>query len=267
MKAKEFLSSLFYLKGLSNSLRVDRFKYVCAAEGISERKAMDMFHHLMILIKGDIPYVENKKPTPEYIESLLDMASRASAEYAHGMHLKADLSNFGFKHWGDEFGYALYIFTKDGEEKKAEEMDIASPDTYISVSLMLKGGWKIKGVIRQCDMIYDTRGCLDLTKEQRLTNKSLRVYDGDVFEVIPSDSILSSPANCGMYLCNNGAYRKLLYVPGKGYVNHGEVIVDGDTLEIEIDQKGLFNSHKITWGGFRKVGNIHVDMGCLIEKK
>lgn len=262
----EFVSSLSYLKKLRNNINADRFKYVCAAEGINEVKAMKMYEHFIHLVNdGIVPYPGNKEPEPEYLQSIIDFAERASAEYASCRGLSADLTNFNYGYWSDRFGYALYIFTK-GTETKVEELSIASPDTYISVALMIRGGWKLKHVIRQCDEISNTQRCLDFTEEERRQAKTLRVFDGDVFEVVPTGAICGHAYNCGVYLCHNGAYRKLIYIPGKGYVNNGKPLMDSEECEINIDQEGLFNHHKITWDGFRKLGNIHIDIGCLIEK-
>ncbi len=43
---------LSQISELSSHIRVDRYKYVCAAEGIRERKAMEMYKHFEILADG-----------------------------------------------------------------------------------------------------------------------------------------------------------------------------------------------------------------------
>lgn len=265
MNIQELTSTLSHLEELRWKVSVDRYKYICAAEGINERKAMDMYKHFQILVQGSIPHPDHKEPTPEYLQSIIDMAERARAEYDFGNQLSADLTNFDYHNWGDEFKYALYVFTKEGKPTKVEEFNIASPDTYVSATLLIKGGWEMTHIIRQCDETSNTLRYLNFTDDERRDRKTLRIYDGDVFEVVPSDSIMGHASDCGMYLCHNGAYRKLIYIPGKGYIHDDKPLIDG-LVQISINKDGLFNSHKITWDGFRKVGNIHVDMGCLVEK-
>lgn len=257
MNIQEYTTMLSHISELSRYIRVDRYKYVCAAEGIRERKAMEMYKHFEILAGGRIPWPDHKEATPEYLQQIVDLAERAKAEYDHDRYALVDLTNFGYHRYGDDFMYALYIFDKEGEPMRVEEFRIDDQDTYISVALLIKGGWSLKHVIRQCDQTLDPTRYLNF----------IRIYDGDVFEVVPSDSLLGHADECGMYLCHNGAYRKLVYIPGKGYISNKEPLVDEDVAEISIDEHGLFNSHRITWDAFRKVGNIHVDLGCLIEKQ
>ena len=267
MNIQEYTTMLSQIRELSCHIRVDRFKYICAAEGIRERKAMEMYKHFQILADGRIPWPDHKEATPEYLQQIVDLAERAKAEYDHDIYALVDLTNFNYHRYGDDFKYALYIFGKEGEPKRVEEFRIDDHDTYISVALLIKGGWALKHVIRQCDQTSDTTRYLNFTEDERRQRLKLRIYDGDVFEVVPSDSLLGHADECGMYLCHNGAYRKLVYIPGKGYISNKKPFVDEDVAEISIDEHGPFNSHKITWDGFRKVGNIHIDLGCLIEKQ
>lgn len=266
MDIQDYLKLLGHLHDLQWRMTVDKFKFVCESKGIKEREAMKMYEHFMILAKGNHPYYEGKPVTTEYLERVIELAELANAEYEKGLQLSADLHNFEYQRWGSDFSHAIFLFEKDFE-RRAEEFNLAHADTYISVSLLLKGGWVLKQVIRQCDSTSSTRNYLGFSDDDRRNTKTLRIYDGDVFEVMPLSSTYSSNfTDCGMYLCHNGAYRKLLYIPGKGYVNNKKPMLDDDVLEININKEGLFNSHKLTWGAFRKVGNINVDMGCLVEK-
>lgn len=254
-----------YLKELMRNVRIDRYKYVCAAFGIDGGKAGEMWSFLQTLSDGGIPFFEGRPVPEETLNRAIQLADEARNEYEESLHLRANLHNFGYCRWGEDFSHALFILEKE-EKVRVEELNISEAQTYIAVSLLVKGGWRLKKVIRQCDSTSHTSGYLNFTTEERNTEKKLRIYDGDVFEVVPSGKYSDRPKDFGMYLCHNGAYRKLLYIQGRGYVKNGEPLID-DELEIAIDENGLFNSYKFTWGNFRKVGNINVDIGCLIEKK
>ena len=96
--------------------------------------------------------------------------------------------------------------------------------------------------------------------------RGFNVFDGDVIlaYVEKPDFWSTDARNSGLYLCSGGAYRKLLYTPGKGYVRKGRPDVD-DELEVQI-QKGAFNSHVLTMSQcWKRIGNVHVDIGFLIE--
>lgn len=267
MNIQDFINSLKHLNDVKWGITVDRFKFVCESQGIKTYEAMRMYEHFTKLANGNIPYHEGKPVTEEYLERVVAIAEQTNVEYEKSLTLSADLHNFEYHRWGNDFSHALFLFKKD-LEMRVEEFNLAHAETYINVALLIKGGWVLKQIIRQCDSTCSTQNYLDFSEEERRNTKTLRIYDGDVFEVVPSSNTYSSNfGDCGMYLCHNGAYRKLLYIPGKGYVNNKKPMIDGDVLEINIDKEGLFNSHKLTWGAFRKVGNINVDTGCLVEKK
>ena len=97
-----------------------------------------------------------------------------------------------------------------------------------------------------------------------LKGKEISIYEGDIIFCTDKDR-WSFSDNSGAYLCINGAYKRLMYTPGRGYLRRGEPDYeqnkDGSDCRY---RNNVFNAYDRR---FWVVGNIYVDNSVLIEKK
>jgi len=263
---KQWLDTMHGLRELANNVYPDRYKWVCMQHGIKESTAIAMYSHFTTICMGRMPYHQNQPLKDEQIANIIQMATEAKAlyrEHANGI----DCIHTGCSRWGESFNRVMVVWTaKDDDEKQYTEMDFSSQETFITIGRMADNGHTIHHIIHQTDLISDTKQCMSLQPSER-GKQSFAVYDGDVLlAYVDRPGFWSDDArHSGLYLCNNGAYRKLLYTPGKGYVRKGRPDID-DELEITLED-GCFNSHVLTIDQrWKRIGNVHVDTGFLIEQ-
>lgn len=263
---KEFLESMHRLQELSDRVYPDSFRLVCLQEGIKETAAMDMYAYFKTIVRGRIPYRDGKPLGDEQIAKILDLAERADGLYAEsGRRIRTVI--LGRRRWEDSLNSILVVWKpKDSDERQYSEFDLTTQETYVTVGKMIENGVTVEAIIRQCDSIGSTNQCMSLEEGQRGA-RSFKVYDGDVIlAYVDRPAFWSSDArNCGLYLCSGGAYHRLLYTPGKGYVRKGEPDKDED-FKLDIVE-GAFSSYVLTMSQkWERIGNVHVDVGFLIER-
>ena len=267
MQIKDFLDTMHRLQELSDRVYPDKYKLVCIQEGIKETMAMDMYAYFQAIVKGHIPY-KNGQPLPdEQIARIIDLAVKADGLYAeNGGWIEKVILKPG--RWEDTLNKVMVVWTpKDETEKQYSEMDLTCQDAYVTIGRMIDNGNTVHAIIRQCDRIDSTSCCISQEPKERGA-RPFNVYDGDVILAYLDrpDFWGSDARNCGLYVCTKGCYKKLLYTPGKGYVRKGEPDYDDDfKLDTGNDS---FNSHVLTMSQkWKRIGNIHVDVGFLIEKE
>ena len=262
---KEFLESMHRLRELSDRVYPDSFRLVCLQDGIKETVAMDMYAYFKIIVRGRIPYRDGKPLGDEQVAKILDLAERADGLYAEcGSRIRTVI--LGRRRWEDSLDSVLVVWRpKDDGERQYSEFDLTDQETYVTVGKMIENGCTVEAVIRQSDRIDSTNRCMSLDEGQRGA-RPFKVYDGDVIlAYVDRPAFWSSDArNCGLYLCSGGAYRRLLYTPGKGYVRKGKPDEDED-FKLDVAE-GAFNSHVLTMSQkWERIGNVHVDVGFLVE--
>lgn len=119
----------------------------------------------------------------------------------------------------------------------------------------------------------ENNGCLNDIHGQKVIN----IYDGDIFVAMnkSNDTYWNREEDNGVYVCLNGAYRRLLYTVGRGYltINKEPNIADDSDEDDEYGNvfsyaKGKWNSYILTMDHkWMRIGNIHADVTLLMEKK
>lgn len=259
MKAKDFLNAMQVMDEfteLVSCVYPDKYKIVCMKHGIDERDAMDMYSYLQKMKSGEYWRVSNKPK--DYIERVLAMANEAYSLYTNNS-LILDMANFG-----DNLTRILVIFEKESKRTQ-QEFDLKEEGTYVAIAELISSGYSVVSVIRQSDSI-DSK---NFVGEKRDKNQSrIPIYDGDVMLCfVKKPEFWSTDCyDCGLYICEEGSYHKLLYTPNKGYVRHGEPDTDED-FELNIEENA-FTDYIMTLGqSFYKLGNIHAGIGFLVEKR
>lgn len=264
---KDFLDSMHRLQALCERVYPDKFKLVCMQEGIKETMAMDMYAYFQSIVKGHIPYRNNSPLSDEQISKIIDLAVKADGLYAENGR-KIGTVILSANAYEERLRNILVVWTpKDGGERQYTEMDLACQDTYVTIGRMIDNGNSVEAIIRQADRIDSTSTCMSMELKERGAHP-FNVYDGDVILAYLDrpDFWGSDARNCGLYVCAKGCYKKLLYTPGKGYVRKGEPDYDDD-FKLDIGEDS-FNSHVLTMSQkWKRIGNVHVDIGFLIEGK
>lgn len=260
-----YLRTMQSLRDLADSVYPDKFRLICTQQGIKEYRAMEMYAFFQSIVKGHTPYKDGRPLTDEQMEEIVSLAREADGMYRE-FGRKIPTVKLKEGRYGDSLNHVLVVWApKDGGEDQQTELDLSCQDAYVTIGRIADGGNAIKAILRQADRITSTNACVSLGSDRR-GKDSLNVYEGDVFlAYLDRPGFWSSDAkDCGLYLCANGSYRKLLYTEGKGYVRGGIPDCDGD-FKVDI-QEGAFNSHILTMSQkWKKIGNVHVDVGFLIE--
>jgi hypothetical protein len=156
-----------------------------------------------------------------------------------------------------------YLYEKDkrryfyriGEDGAIQELDVNlnTPFGIITFSDLLKRpDVKITGVTHY-------RGKIERNQSK------VEYYEGDIAFVWddPTDRIFFSwySSDAGVYLSTDGGWKKLLYTPGRGYLDKNK--------EPDFETDDCFSDYKISksGNGFKIMGNIHKDLSVLMERK
>ena len=150
-------------------------------------------------------------------------------------------------------------FYRIGDDPALRQIDVNFGDAQniiVFADLLREGGIKFTGVAR----------CLDsITDERSRDREKIPYFDGDLVFVFgdPTDRIFYSwyGNDAGVYMATPGGWRKLLYTPGRGYLDK-----DG---EPDFENETHYSDYKInkSGNGFRFVGNIYGDCSVLVDKK
>lgn len=258
MKTEEYVITIKKMQAFCNLVEgfyPDQYKFVCIQHDISEREAMDMYAYLRKVASGQYWCINDK--SDDYFHTMISMAQEARKLQMLNSLIK-DTSASG------EYGKSkiLAIFKK-GDECVQKEFDLQWQATFVEIAEMIKNGYVLMTTARQVDCV-DAR---EYVGENEGKKSHIPIYDGDVMlcYVNKPEFWSSDYKNSGLYLCQNGDYHRLIYTPGKGYVRHGEPDIDED-FELEIEDKA-FSSYVMTISQkWYKLGNIHANIGFLIEK-
>ena len=269
MEAKDYIDAMHTMdefRNLAAYVLPDKYKLVCMKHGIDEREAMDMYSYLQMMKKGLYGICRNKPI--EYLENVITMA-KESYSYYMDYDSVGKLINFGNEDYDGHYTKILVIFEKEGKIS-SHEFDLNSQGTYVLIAGFISNGYHMLGVIRQSDSVDGKNFVGDDAQSNHLNGKTqnIPIYDGDVMLCYISTPEFwgSDWQNCGLYVCYEGSYHRLVYTPGKGYVRRGEVDMDED-FELNID-KNAFTNYIMTIGQkWYKIGNVHVDISFLVEKK
>lgn len=148
----------------------------------------------------------------------------------------------------------LIIYEENGEIKKAE-IDLLNSVDIIAYSEIIKRAKKVHDVLALLEEIdLDRRAMMEHNGEK------MKIYEGDI--ICANDNYWGD-GKSGLYLAqksNSGvaydaAYKKLLYIKGKGYVMNGEP---------NIDESKSYNYHVLTLkDNWFKLGNLATDFHLL----
>lgn len=154
-----------------------------------------------------------------------------------------------------------YFYT-EGKQTKTIEISLHSREDIILLSeLLQRDGIKMYGVAEHL-------GYLEGQKTSITDREHIQYFDGDIYFLYGdvTDRIFydwySIGNDAGVYVATKDGWRKLLYTPGRGYINkQGEI-------EYE-DDDHFYSDYKLEKSGmkFQYVGNTNFDCAVLMERK
>lgn len=272
-----FFKQLAELKRNGDTHSPDAFNEVARELfGMTVKEAQMLYEKYRRIISGWWNWSE------ECEEETIDILTKAKQVLDHSMRLdpadkRRSIESFlGRKGNYDDRNRIGVWAQYDGKEPQLFELWINSPKCLAMIHNMeQREDVKILCIVPWVDSIYDARSedCLnDLADKERML-----VYDGDIFVLYNKgvDDCWNRPNENGVYVCLWGAYRRLLYTVGRGYLTldkKANVASDED----EDDEYGnvfcydehRWNSHIMTMDHkWKRIGNIHADVTLLMEKK
>ena len=212
-------------------------------------------------------------------EKAIDVLTKAKSVVDHAMMLVPSDTWRSIKSYMDYDNYGnrnrIGVWARfNGGEPQLFEYFLNSPKHLAMISDMEKReDVEILCIVPWVDTINHLEDC-----ENNVGDKScMFVYDGDIFVLSNrgTDNYWNKPSENGVYVCLDGAYRRLLYTVGRGYLtvkNEANVASEKDEDDPYGDvfcfDENRWNHHLLTLEHkWRRIGNIHVDITLLQEKK
>lgn len=151
-------------------------------------------------------------------------------------------------------------FYEEYDEKKTLDVDLCSRSDIVLLSGVLqRGGVIFRGVAEHLGFLEG--------KANNGTKEKFQYFDGDIYFLYGdvTDKIFydwfSNGEDAGVYVATKIGWRKLLYTPGRGYIDKG-----GDVDYV--DDYHFYSNYMLERSGmgFQYVGNIYYDTSVLKEK-
>lgn len=262
-------AKVFYQLGrIRNYVSRDRFDMVAKTQyGIEDDRKLDVMYGLLNMTGKIIYYIANEDDesirTPEYLELMpltIEIAQSAFALMNKGKFSLNLLPVVDPKRY-DQKDERRYFYQKKGKE------------ATIDIDLSRRDGVILFGKLLQCEDVKITGvakylGHLEGKMNESRNREKHDYYDGDIYLLYadPTDRVFydwfSHGNDAGVYLATDNGWRKLLYTPGRGYID------TKGNLQF-VDEKKYYSNYMLEKSGmgFRYVGNIHQDHNVLVEKR
>ena len=264
MTKGEFLSAAEVLQQIGKwqyTVSQERFYKTAEAKfGISERDA-DLLYNLFSTARKHFAYVNteyDKKNMTANLQLALTIAEEAYSIY----HNNSSVPCIPISPYDKDLRKYFVAETQEQGEVKRYAVDVNLHDKasiVLFAELLQRDCIEIKGV---------THNLGELERKERGEEVRVAYYEGDIAFVFgdPSDHFFDCwyrRKDAGVFLATDKGWRKLLYTPGRGYINKKrEIEYDGDTCYNEHMIQGIASAKD-----WRIVGNIHDNMNVLVDKE
>lgn len=257
------------LRSIRDYVSKDRFAMAANVRfGISDERLVDVMYGMLNMTPKMIGYIardseEARKSVwyPKHLPLLPKAIEIAEAAYA----LKpADYSENRVPKVETDIYRAddrrRYFYSENGIEKVVDICLYSRNDLILLAELLQRQGVKMEGAARHLGYLEgEVKG---------YTKEKFNYYDGDIYFLFgdPTDHVFydwySRGQKAGVYVATEKGWRKLLYTPGRGYLNkNGEIEY--------VDEKHFYSDYLLEQSGmgFQYIGNINYDIRVLREKK
>ena len=263
MTKQEFFSAVAVIQQIGkwqNVVSKERFYKVAEAKfSISERNA-DLLYCLFSTANKHIAWV-NTQYDQKNVTANLALALTIAEEAYRVYHNNDSVPCIPIEEYGRDMRRYFVKDASDKENVKRYSVDVnlhEKADIVAFAELLQREGVEIRSV---------THNLGNLERNERGEKKKICYYEGDIVFVFgdPSDSLWYSwykRKDAGVFIATDDGWRKLLYTPGRGYVNKD--------LEIEYESEDCYSNYMIQGiadaKNWRTVGNIHDDISILVDK-
>lgn len=251
---------------------VSKERFVMVANtrfGINDERKLDFMYGLLNMTPKLICYIaladdeaaQQTTRIPDYIKLVPKAIEIAESAYAMRMPGWSDMDmpvvESDSYRKGDK---RRYFYTDNGEAKTLDISLRSRNDIVLLGELLQRSDIKLQGVANHLGFLQG--------KLKGESHEEIDYFDGDIYFLYPdpTDRVFydwfSRGGEAGVYVATDEGWRKLLYTPGRGYINKkGEVEY--------IDDEHFFSDYKLEQSGmsFHYVGNIYYDKNVLCEKK
>jgi hypothetical protein len=263
MTAQEILSAAAIFKKISEWQYVvskERFGRVAMTKfGIAE-KDIDMLYGLFGTARSNIVYV-NSEYDRYHITENMPLAIQIAEETYNIYHNNLSIPGIPSDRYYERDKRRYYVSDTSVQPAKHFSVDVNLRERAEIISfaeLLQRDGIEVREVTHVLGQLEHKRN----SKEDKMD-----YYEGDVVFVFgnPTDSMWRSwyrEEESGVFIATDHGWAKLLYTPGRGYVNKKH--------EVEFESEERWNEHKIQGIAdgkeWRYVGNIHDDISILVDK-
>lgn len=244
--------------------------------GMTVKEAQMLYEKYRRIAIGWWDWSENNE------EETIDILTKTKQVLEHSMRLNpADrwrsIDSYMGRNRDDSDRNRIGVWAKyEGKEPQLFELWLNYPKSLAMIHDMeQREDVQILCIVPWVDSIYDARreNCLNELGDKERMN----VYNGDIFVLYNKgvDDYWNRPKENGVYVCLWGAYRRLLYTVGRGYLTinkeanvASEEDEDDEYGDVFTFADGRWNSHIMTMDHkWKRIGNIHADVTLLMEKK
>ena len=267
---KQAAKVFFRIRLIRDYVSRERFDIVAKTQfGINDERRLDVMYGLLNMTDRLIYYIANednekaRKETrwPEYIKLIpqaIDIAETAFA-LKDPDDYSGSLPGAKYTHYRQQD--MRRYFYQEHENDAVIDVDLRSKEGIKNFgNLLQREGVKIKGVARHL-------GYLEGIMNANHCREKFQYFDGDIYFLFadPTDRVFydwfSHGNDAGVYMATDKGWRKLLYTPGRGYIdnkNNVQFVDERNFSDYMLEKSGM---------GFRYVGNIYQDYSVLREKR
>ena len=264
----EFFKLLAEFRTSGDWVYPDQFNEIAASiYGMPVTKAQELYFFYKNITVGKWPWGEDEALTLAKLEKAQQIVNKC-------LELKpAERQTVLRSYIRPNDRNRIAVYAEHDGEMMIHEFNITEPATYNIINEMMKtSGIKIVGIVPWVDSIdnLDNNGC----DNNMHGKKTMHVYDGDIFVLYNSkeSNYWNKPQENGVYACVEGAYRRLLYTTGRGYLvkgNEVNIADDGDEDNEDVytlDSK-RFNHHLLTMNHrWKRIGNLNISIEMLKQE-
>ncbi len=252
---------------IRNYVSKERFDKVAAVKfGIDDERELDMMYGLLNMTQRIIFYIANdceeyrkENRFPQYMNLMpktLEIAEYAYISMSDGSNEVPSVEHNNYR----KEDRRRYFYSENGEGKMIDINLGSRSDIVLLSEVLQREGISLKGVAEHLGYLEGEAG--------KYNREKFQYYEGDIYFLYgdPTDRVFydwfSHGGDAGVYIATEKGWRKLLYTPGRGYIDK-----NGDVEYVDDDH--FCSNYMLEASGkkFQYVGNIHHDLSVLVDGK
>lgn len=257
------------INDIRNYVSKERFDKTAAAKfGIDDERKLDMMYGLLNMTPRIVFYIANdceeyrkENRFPQYMNLMpktLEIAEYAYISMSEG-YVSNEVPSVEHNDYRKE-DRRRYFYSENGEGKMIDINLGSRSDIVLLSEVLQREGVSLIGVAEHLGYLEGEAG--------RYNREKFQYYEGDIYFLYgdPTDRVFydwfSHGGDAGVYIATEKGWRKLLYTPGRGYIDR-----KGNVEYVDDDH--FYSNYMLEASGkkFQYVGNIHHDLSVLVDGK